>query len=323
MNAALTLAGYVGLLLFAAARLRRAGWVDRAPLLGLAAWCALSTGLVLAIGLSGVVLMVPTLAWTPDLAMLFRACALELRAQYNAPGGGLAGMIGQVAVAAVVVRLVHQVGAAQLSAVRHRRRQRNLLALVARRDTGLDALIVDHDVAAAYCLPGRWRQVVLTSAALDALDDEQVRAVLAHERAHLRGRHHLILALVIGVQRALPFLYVLRHAREEVTRLVEIAADDAASRDHPRHTIAWALVTLAEAASPPAALAAGGPTTVARIRRLLAPPRPLGALRTAAGSAAVVLLVMAPIVMAVTPGVIAVVTTYCPYPFANHPMPPP
>jgi hypothetical protein len=63
----------------------------------------------------------------------------------------------------------------------------NALTLIARPHLHYDALVVDHGAAAAYCLPGRVRQVVLTSAALSALDHNQLLGVLAHEQAHLRG----------------------------------------------------------------------------------------------------------------------------------------
>ena len=52
-----------------------------------------------------------------------------------------------------------------------RARARHLagLRLAARRDPALDALVLDHPAAAAYCLSGRARTVVLTSAALAVL----------------------------------------------------------------------------------------------------------------------------------------------------------
>jgi Zn-dependent protease with chaperone function len=49
-----------------------------------------------------------------------------------------------------------------------------------------------------YCVPGRLPTIVVTTGALAVLEPEQLAAVLAHERAHLAGRHHLLLA-VTGV----------------------------------------------------------------------------------------------------------------------------
>ena len=45
-------------------------------------------------------------------------------------------------------------------------------------------------------------------------------AVLAHEQAHLRGRHHLVLAAGRILRRAFPWVPAFRWAYEEVTRLV-------------------------------------------------------------------------------------------------------
>ena len=42
---------------------------------------------------------------------------------------------------------------------------------------------------AAYCVSGRPPAIVVTTAALGALDDRQLDAVVAHERAHLAGHH--------------------------------------------------------------------------------------------------------------------------------------
>ena len=52
--------------------------------------------------------------------------------------------------------------------------------------------------------PAAGRPVVLTSAAVEALDDTQLAAVLAHERAHQRGRHHLLVSLAGSLAAAFP-----------------------------------------------------------------------------------------------------------------------
>src|SRR2546430_14723723 len=68
----------------------------------------------------------------------------------------------------------------------------------------LGSILLDHDEAAAWCLPGAGGQVVLTTAAVHALDEAQLAAVLAHERAHQRGRHHLLVALAGSLAAAFP-----------------------------------------------------------------------------------------------------------------------
>jgi hypothetical protein len=58
-----------------------------------------------------------------------------------------------------------------------------------------------------------------------------------------------------------------------------MAADDAAARRQGAEHLARALVILSKAGARPAALAAGGPAAVTRIKRLLDPPQPRQARR--------------------------------------------
>jgi Zn-dependent protease with chaperone function len=129
------------------------------------------------------------------------------------------------------------------------------------------------------CVAGRQPTVILTTAAVQALDPGQLDAVLAHERAHLTGRHHRLLALARIGREVLPFLPLMRDAEQQVTRLVELHADDAATRARDPRLLATALVVLATAAGPASALAAGATDSVQRIHRLLGPSEPLGRAR--------------------------------------------
>jgi hypothetical protein len=72
-------------------------------------------------------------------------------------------------------------------------------------------------------------------------------AVVAHERAHLVGRHHLLVTLAGVPAEAFPRIPAFCHARVQVARLAELAADDAAAQRSPRLTVAGALLTLSAA----------------------------------------------------------------------------
>lgn len=61
----------------------------------------------------------------------------------------------------------------------------------------------------AYALPGRPGRIVVTTGMLRALDADEREALLAHERAHLAGRHHLFLAAVALSAACHPALRVL------------------------------------------------------------------------------------------------------------------
>lgn len=316
MTVALALLGYALLLSTVGANaLNRANWVDRAPRLGIAAWQALSASVILAIVLGGTALMIPTGSLGQSLAELLEACGAAIRAQYDNPGGNVVSALGVLLALGIVGRATYCLAREVWVAARHRRRQLDTLALIGRQAPDLDALIVDHDSAAAYCLPGRGRQIVLTSAALAALDTDQLQAVLAHERAHLRGRHHLVLAGAKGMQRAFPTVACFRHAQRNVVRLVEMLADDQAGRRCARLTIAAALVALAASSVPPAALSAGGPTALARVQRLAAPARPLGFVRTTIGGMLVIAAFAIPVTVSVAPALAAASANYCPVEF--------
>lgn len=289
--------------------LRRAWWPQRAPAFGVAAWQALSVSTLLAAVLAGLVLAVPRSVLGVGLAELVQACVWALRAEYG-PIGPLVGAGGAALSGAVAARAGYCVVAELVSAVRARRRHAALLAPVARADDRLRALVVPHRAAAAYCLPGH--RPVLTTGALAALDPQQLACVLAHERAHLRWRHHLPVGLARALQRAFPGVPVFRHAAARIAELVEMLADDAATRGGHRRSYAAALVTLAGAAGPASALAAGGPAALARIQRLVTPHRPLGMGHRAAVVLALAALIVLPVVVAAAPAVFAAQLPYCP-----------
>ncbi|UGT70953.1 hypothetical protein LTT66_12780 [Nocardia gipuzkoensis] len=106
-----------------------------------------------------------------------------------------------------------------------------------------------------------------------ALDDEHLAAVMAHERAHLTGRHHVLLALTRALAGVFPRIDLFVTGAAQVARLVEMAADDIAAELHGRQRVREALLALADtgAASPFEATEVG---LVDRIRRLSPLPTP-------------------------------------------------
>jgi Zn-dependent protease with chaperone function len=135
------------------------------------------------------------------------------------------------------------------------------------------AVVLDAPQPAAYCVPGRPATIVLTTAALAILDAGQLAAVLAHERAHLAGRHHLLTGLTRGLAAVLPGVPLFARGPQEVARLAELRADDAAARRSGRFPLVAALLAMGTgAAVPTAALGATGGATAARVQRLLDPP---------------------------------------------------
>lgn len=284
------------------ALLRRSPWLERSPKMGIAMWQALSFSLLSTVTLAGLALALPAIPWTTDLALLIEACAMLLREQYSTPGGAIVSGAGVIAVLVVLGRVAYCLALGLTRSMRTRTTHVQALSLIARPHHQYDALVVEHKSAAAYCLPGGAGYVVLTSAAVAALDHEQLVAVLAHERAHLQGRHHLVLASADALQRAFPRVALFREARSALGPLVEMVADDTAARSSDRLTVATALVRLAEhGMTPAAALGAGGGSAAGRVRRLVGQARPLDAKRMAAAALGVGVVLTLPLFFAVAP----------------------
>jgi Zn-dependent protease with chaperone function len=141
--------------------------------------------------------------------------------------------------------------------------------LIGRRIDGVDAVVVDAPERAAYCVAGRPNAIVVTSAALDALTDRHLQAVLAHERAHLAGRHHYVLAFARALAAAIPWVTLFSKGAREIARLLEISADDAAARSHGSQTLLDALLALSSGAPiPHGAVGAAGTDVLARAEHL-------------------------------------------------------
>ena len=306
MTVAAALVAYAACLGILGSRmLGRARWTARAPLLAIVTYLAAGWSVVAALGLAGLTLAVHATALGGGLSHLIGACVLRLRATYGTPGGATVAGLGLTLAGAVVARTVltamTHVRAAGRQALRHAQTAR----LVGKPEPGLGAVLVEHDQPAAYCVAGRQPTVILTTGAVQALDPGQLDAVLAHERAHLTGRHHRLLALARIGREVLPFLPLMRDAEVQVARLVELHADDAATRARDPRLLATALVVLATSASPASTLAAGATDSVQRIHRLLGPSQPLGRARRQLLRATAAALALTPVLLALTPAVVA------------------
>lgn len=177
--------------------------------------------------------------------------------------------------------------------------------LVGHPEPALGAVLVDHEQPAAYCVAGPHPTVIPTTGALQALDADQVDAVLAHERAHLSCHHHRLLAVARIGRQVLPFIPLMRDTDMQITRFAEMHADDAATGAHDAKPLATALVVLGSTASPGPALAAAATDAIHRIQRLLGPAEPLGQARRRLLRAGVAALALTPILLALTPALIA------------------
>ncbi|MEV0896034.1 M48 family metalloprotease [Actinoplanes sp. NPDC049802] len=143
---------------------------------------------------------------------------------------------------AVAMLLTAQIGLARVWRT-HRRD-----TAYARRYTGLptvdgQVVILDDDRAEAFAVPGGDGRIIVTTGMRAALDDTQYSALLAHERAHLRSRHHrLVLLAHLSAAVHPAFRLLTRH----IDHLVERAADERAAAElGDRRGVARAIATAA------------------------------------------------------------------------------
>jgi Zn-dependent protease with chaperone function len=154
-------------------------------------------------------------------------------------------------------------------------------------------VMLDDPRPAAYCVAGRPAAIVVTSGALAVLDPPQLRAVLAHESAHLAHRHHALATVTRGLAAAFPGVPLFTRGAAEVSRLTEMAADDTAARASGRPALVTALIAIATgaavsstgslgAAVPAGAMAAAARAVPDRVERLLRPSSPASSAAVAA-----------------------------------------
>jgi hypothetical protein len=290
----------------------RASWPRRSPAAAILLWQALglagglaAVGALLAIGVSGPGNHIGVIS---GLAVLVgRVESGQLIAPHQLPVLTALRLIFLTAGFALLAVLYSVLVVAFADAIGARRRQRELLALLAHGDPKVPgALVIDYPAAAAYCLPGIRSQIVVSVGTLDLLAPAELTAVLAHERAHLRARHDLVLIPFTSLRRALPRSTGIADAHRTVALLVEMMADDRALRVRgllPKE-LATALVRFGTAGAdgaPAGALAVAEGELTARVLRLLTPPPPLSRAAQAAIVLTAALVVATPLVLLITP----------------------
>ncbi|RSM73025.1 M56 family peptidase [Kibdelosporangium aridum] len=255
-------------------RLRRVDLRRRDPWVLIVAWVLSITGFAVATVTAVVLLLVPSHG--NDFVSFLHHCrdiAHGAPPQVEAFGGAIAG--------GLVLALAIRLGVILVRGARHRARRRtehlSVLRLAARGEQG-GTLWLEHDQPLAFSMSGG--VVVATEGLYRHLPAESVAAVLSHERAHVRGRHHLIVAIADAVRKALPFVPLFREAPMALRDLVEVAADDAAVRAHGIAAVRSALLCVSGQA-PGIALAMAREAVDVRLARLDSGAQPVPPVRRA------------------------------------------
>jgi Zn-dependent protease with chaperone function len=244
--------------------LARATWPMRAPRASIVLWQSIALAAVLSAFSAGIAIASRLFVPGPD----GRPTA-TITSEIEVLGWPL--WIAYVSVFALTLlvgaRLVVAVVQVAIATRRRRAHHRMVVDLVGKsQKSGLRVLDVAEPLA--YCLPGVRSRVVVSEGTLTALADKEIAAILSHERAHLRARHDLVLEMFTAVHAAFPRFVRSANALDAVRLLIELLADDAALRATGPTPLARALVACAAGRTPAGAMAAGGPTTVLRVRRL-------------------------------------------------------
>jgi Zn-dependent protease with chaperone function len=299
--AALLLVGVLLLLVAAPGRLAVAAWPLRAPGPALLLWQAIGlTGGLLALEVCALLALAP---YGDDV--VDAVSSLEARGPWDEPVSWVAATVGLL----VFVRLLSVLVRSTSRTMTARRRHRVMVDLLATRNPLLaDTRVVDHDLPVAYCLPGLRPRVVVSRGVVAILEEQELRAVLAHERAHLGQRHDLVVLPFVALSATFPWLPAVRHARAEVLLLVEVLADDRAARRHDRTALARALWKVGESQVPSGGFGIAGSggserpaEVVVRVNRLLHPPAGLSSPAVVAVFAAALAVGLLPAVGLVLP----------------------
>ena len=159
-----------------------------------------------------------------------------------------------------------------------------------------DVRVVSYPVPVAYTNGLLRGQIVVSTAMLEGLFPDEIQALIAHERAHVQGRHTGLLFVGRVLTRAFGFLPPVQRAAQQLLLGLEAAADDhAAEVVGSTYVVARALAVIAErtvSSVLPSGLAAATSDVVLRIRRLALPTAPDGPVGAKRGRIAVTLAVM-------------------------------
>jgi Zn-dependent protease with chaperone function len=303
---------YAVALAITAPRVLARPWTIRHPRAGLVAWHVVTT----TVGLSALAaaLLAAHDAWTPLAARLLGTGpvadghptlgAAVLGHEWNA---------SLLVVSAVTMRVL-LIAWRRLRRT-HRERAHVSAAVAALAPTGLPAPYQDVSTVTlaeptAFCIPGRHPKIVISGAALQRLSEDQLGAVVAHERAHLRYRHAAWATWAALWAEAFPRWPLVAAYARAVPRLHEMHADDLAARASGGRVVTASLLALA-APHPSGALAMTGGDVAMRAGRLLAPPQPARGLLACVGVGLGVVL-MIPLVLFTGPGLSAVSSAHHP-----------
>src|ERR671911_1198399 len=134
-------------------------------------------------------------------------------------------------------------------------------------------VVLPTDAVVAYATPGSPAQVVVSRGLTKALGSDELDAVISHELAHLRNRHHRDLVLAGVVDATSGWIPGLRASTAALRLSIERSADEeAAERPGAREATRRALLKTTETMLSPVPAFTAAFTLLARLDALATPP---------------------------------------------------
>ncbi|WP_329412594.1 M56 family metallopeptidase [Streptomyces sp. NBC_00704] len=288
--------------------LTRSAWPEREPVVGLWVWqCLVATVLLccltaLVLGAAAVFHTVRVRVFAPAPPSVTEAYDLSASPPW-----------------AATLTLLLACGAAWTTAMlarelfEARRRRGRERALLRERAPDLPAglpsargplLVLEDEYPDAWWMPGSPAQLIVTTGALHRLTSHQLDAVLTHERGHARAHHDWLLHLSTALATGFPRIPLFAHFCDQTHRLVELAADDTASRRCGHLTTALALIELNQHRGV-LSCASSRRLLGERVDRLLQPPPRLLRRQRALTTTAAALVPLLPLLITFVPGLAA------------------
>lgn len=237
-------------------------------------WFALVAGTLVSIAVPVALSAIPSHGGVTTLVGIAQQCWLVIHGDVPARIEATVGIVGIAVLGCGAIRwIIHLRGA-----VRERRQSYERHVCLLRIIGGHEALSgstrpastlwLPLDSPLAYSIAGRPAMVVASEGLRAQLGPAEVAAVLAHEHAHIDGRHHLLVGIAESVAYAFPWLPIMRESPSLVRALVELDADARAARSHGRGPVRRALTSLRPHSVPLPALGMFSDTTAVRLDRL-------------------------------------------------------
>ncbi|MFE9023304.1 M56 family metallopeptidase [Streptomyces sp. NPDC007808] len=288
--------------------LTRATWPEREPVVALWTWqCLVATVLLccltaLALATAAVFGTVRAQLFAPAPPSVTEAYDLSATPTWTA-GLGLLLACGAAWTTAMLLRELVE------ARRRHGQARAHLRERAPELPAGLGSvrgplLVLEDEYPDAWWMPGSPSQLIVTTGALRRLTDHQLDAVLTHERGHARARHDWLLHLSTALATGFPHVPLFAHFCDQTHRLVELAADDTASRRCGHLTTALALIELNQHRG---VLTCDSTHRLLgeRVNRLLQPPPRLGRRDRALTTTLAALVPLLPVLITFAPGLTA------------------